>query len=312
MKKIKWLSLVVLAFSIVAFARYNWTVLKNKDVTGPIIRMEEEQIYVSVDDKDKALLQGMTAVDAKDGDVTDSLVVESISGFVEENKRYVNYAAFDSDNHVTKVSRKMTYTDYKPIHFSLEESLRFPSTSYGSMDILGNVRAQDCLDGDISDRIKFSTDSSVYLYAVGEYDVTLEVTNSAGDTAQLPVTITIYDNTRQNMIPKINLSKYLVYTKKGTPLNPLSYLDTIIYQGTEYAVTEERGTFCVDTSGMSWEELKTFQEEQKENPSVSKEKFIVQDNIDYQIPGVYEIKYSLMDDDENIGNVNLVVVVEEV
>lgn len=312
MKKIKWLSLAVLAFSIAAFARYNWTVLKNKDATGPIIRMEEEQIYVSVDDKDKALLQGMTAVDAKDGDVTDSLVVESISGFVEENKRYVNYAAFDSDNHVTKVSRKMTYTDYKPIQFSLEEPLRFPSTSYGSMDVLGNVRAQDCLDGDISDRIKFSTDSSVFLYAVGDYDVTLEVTNSAGDTAQLPVTITIYDNTKQNMTPKIQLSQYLVYTKKGNALNPLSYLEAITYRGTEYTVTEERGTFGVDTSDMIGDELKAFQKEQKENPSVSKEKFMIQDNIDYQIPGVYEIEYILADDDENVGKVNLVVVVEEV
>lgn len=311
MKKIKWLSLAVLAFSTAAFARYHWTVLKNQDTVGPIIHMEEEQIYVSVDDKDKALLQGMTAEDAKDGDVTDSLVVESISGFVEENERYVNYAAFDSDNHVTKISRKMTYTDYVPICFSLEEPLRFPTVSNGAIDILGNVRAQDCLDGDISDRIKFTADSSVYLSSVGDYDVTLEVTNSAGDTAQLPVTITIYEESKQNMAPKIRLSEYLVYTKKGKKLDPWKYLASILYRGTEYEATEEQGTFGIDTSDMSRDELKAFQKEQKESPSVSKEKFMIQDNTDYQTPGVYEIQYLLMDAEENIGKVNLVVVVEE-
>lgn len=311
MKKIKWLSFAVLLFSIAAFGAFQWKKIKNRDTLGPVISMSEEQIYVSVKDKETALLQGMTALDAKDGDVTDSLAVESISGFVEENKRYVSYAAFDSDNHVTKASRKLVYTDYEPTRFSLEDSLRFPATSYGSLDLLSIVRAQDCLDGDISDRVNFSTDSSVYVYYTGDYEVTLEVTNSAGDTAQLPVTITIYDSAKENMAPHIALTDYLVYTKKGRSLEPLDYLDTVTYRGTEYEVTQERGTFDVDTSEMSRDELKAFQEEQKESPSVCRDKFMIQDHTDYQTPGVYEIQYTLMDEDENTGEVNLIVVVEE-
>ena len=311
MRQIKYLSLVVLLMSVVAFAGYNWKVLKNKDNLGPVIAMEEEQIYVSVNDGEEALLQGVTATDAKDGDVTDSLVVESISSFVEGNKRYVNYAAFDSDNHVSKTSRKAVYTDYAPIRFDLEEPLRFPVTTYGNQDILGIVHAEDCLDGDISDRINFSADSNVYMYSSGEYQVTLEASNSAGDTAELPVTIAIYEMADENAAPQIALSKYLVYTKVGNELDPRRYLESVTYRGTEYEMTEERGTFAIDTSDWGSSDVRALQEEQKENPSVSYEKFNITDQVDYQTPGVYEIKYSLEDLEENVGKVNLVVVVEE-
>ena len=310
MKNFKWLSLLVLLFSVLIFGGYNWKVLKNQDKLGPVITMDEAQIYVSIKDDESVLLKGVTATDNKDGDVTSSLVIESISSFVD-GKRYVNYAAFDSDNHVSKASRKVVYTDYTPIRFSLEEPLRFPVITSGTLDVLGYIYAEDCLDGDISDRITFSEDSSISVYSADEYEVTIEVTNSAGDMAELPVTITMYDTATENAAPKIQLSEYLVYTKTGQALDARGYLESVTYRGTEYGITSERGTFAVDTSAMGQDELSAFQNEQQTSPSVSLEKFKITDEVDYQTPGVYEIQYELTDDEENVGNVNLVVVVEE-
>jgi hypothetical protein len=49
------------------------------------------------------------------------------------------------------------------------------------------------MDGDITDAICLSKGYSLYSDVAGEYPIQFEVSNSAGDTALLPVTVTIYD-----------------------------------------------------------------------------------------------------------------------
>ena len=62
----------------------------NVDSTVPVIQMSQNQIEVSVKDK-KALLKGVIAKDAKDGDITNKIVVESISKFVDKKEHICNY-----------------------------------------------------------------------------------------------------------------------------------------------------------------------------------------------------------------------------
>ena len=310
MKRLKWLSVVIFLAAIGIFIDYNRKVIKNRDALGPVIEMDEKRIFISVNDKEDMLLKGIRATDSKDGDVTDSLVVESMSGFVDGTTRYVNYAAFDKDNHVSKASRKLTYTDYTPVRFSLDAPMRFPASN-GTQDILGSVHAIDCLDGDISDRVNFTQDSSINLANTSDYPVQLQVSNSAGDTATLPVTVTIYDPAKENAAPQIELTDYLIYVKKGKRLDPLSYLKSVNYRGASYEFTQEQGTFCVDTTNMTRDEKQAFLKEQEENPTVCYDRIRVLDKTDSRTPGVYEIQYVLDDDDSNRGVVNLVVVVEE-
>lgn len=310
MKRLKWVSVAILLIAVGVFIDYNRKVIENRDTLGPVIEMDEERIFISINDKEDMLLKGIRATDSKDGDVTDSLVVESMSGFVEGTTRYVNYAAFDKDNHVSKASRKLTYTDYTPIRFSLDAPMRFPASN-GTQDILGGVHAVDCLDADISDRINFTQDSSINLANTSDYPVQVQVSNSAGDTATLPLTVTIYDPAKENAAPKIELTDYLIYVKKGKRLDPLSYLKSVSYRGTVYGFAQDQGTFCVDTSNMSKDEKQVFLQEQEENPTVGYDRIRVLDKTDRNTPGAYEIQYVLDDDDSNRGMVNLVVVVEE-
>lgn len=92
---------------------------------GPVIFYPEGVLEISVQDGEEALLQGVTAKDDKDGDVTGSILVEKLSGFDGENRREVTYAAFDSDGNVAKATREIVYTDYTPIRFQLNHSLRY-------------------------------------------------------------------------------------------------------------------------------------------------------------------------------------------
>lgn len=303
----KILSTLVLLAAIFVFARYSINSLRANDTVGPNIEMDSTQIEVSVDDLQLKLLRGMTATDARDGDVTDTLVIEDISDFIDENTRTVTYAAFDKNNNVTKTTRSMIYTDYEPARFSLSGALRFP-VSTTQQNILNVVHVTDSIDGDLSDKVNFSSSSVINVDTAGDYKMIVEVTNSAGDTFSLPLTVTIYEASVNSAAPKIQLTSYLVYTKTGEPLDPLDYLDEVVYHSTEYEITEEEGTFRVDTAYMTQEELEEFREK---DPAVNISLIEILDLANYNYPGVYEIQYTLGDADGNRGRTVLTVVVEE-
>lgn len=306
-KKTAILCTVLLAASVALFVVYNLREYQERDTLGPIIDMNSPEIYVSVSDPESQLLYGMTAKDAEDGDVTGSILVESISNFIEEDTRIVRYAAFDSSNNVTKASRRLIYTDYTPIVFTLDAPLRFPVSAY-SRDYLSVLHARDCLDGDISDRVVFSADSVINTNTAADYQVTLEVTNSAGEIFRLPVTVTLYSPYEVTDAPTITLTNYLVYIGQGEALDPMEYLKSVTYRNKEYTLTNGQGTFAVDTEDWTREELEEFRERE---PEVNRDLFEITNLVNSDIPGTYEVEYTLDDLDGNRGRVRLVVVVEE-
>ena len=138
--------------------------------------------------------KGITAYDEKDGDITDSLVIESVYDFLEKGRRLVSYAAFDRDGHVAKASRQLIYTDYHSPKISCAKPFSFP---VGTQDILDSVYATDCIDGDISNKVEITGDSVFFLNIAGEYEIWLQVTNSCGDMVTVPVTLEMVDYRQQ-------------------------------------------------------------------------------------------------------------------
>ena len=81
MKRIKIFTLILFCCSAVAFAGCKLYERVMTDHQAPVISGGEEPLQISVADTEDKLLEGMTAEDDRDGDVTDSLVVQEISGF---------------------------------------------------------------------------------------------------------------------------------------------------------------------------------------------------------------------------------------
>ena len=308
MKVLNIICSLILIATLIFFGVYNYHIYQTSDKEGPVIQMEEDLIEVSVKDDTESFLEGVTAYDERDGDVTYSIGIESITEFLDDESttRQINYVAFDQDAHVAKAHRRLVYTDYTPIHFSLTAPLRF-SEQASDVNILGNIRAIDCIDGDISKQIGFSEDSSIQVDTAGSYRVTLWVTNSAGDTQELPVTVRIYNYNLESSLPQITLSDYLIYTEVGKKINPYDYLKSVTYRGVEYTLTNQEGTFAIDTSDMTKEEKEEFYQREEE---VNVDRFIINDMTDYSTPGSYEISYSIDTLDGERGYIHLVVVVE--
>ena len=165
MKKLRILGIVVFVIAAVSFGYFKYEQINSKDNQAPVITMDADSVEVSCQAGDEEFLKGITAKDSKDGDVTSSLIVESISNFMENHTRNMTVVAFDSDNHATKATRKIAYTDYTAPTFSLTEPLRF---AMNTQDIMGTLTCVDVLDGDVTGKIKMSSEYYVQADVAGE------------------------------------------------------------------------------------------------------------------------------------------------
>ena len=268
-------SRILMAVTLLALAVFIFTHRNVVDSRGPVIHIEEPLIEVSVEDGEDKLLEGVTASDSSDGDVTESVKVENISTFYGKGKRLVTYVAFDSDMHVGRETREIRYTDYEAPRFHLEAPLQYYT---GTVNL--KISAQDCLDGDITSAIRMLNDDPITTDQPGEYDVTFQVANSAGDVSTLPVTIEILDASNQNNI-RINLKSYLIYLEKGTYFSMKDQLASVEIGSREYQVVEGNGNYGTDVIGPDDEVV------------IGTDQIDVEGDVDIETPGVYQVKYSI-------------------
>jgi hypothetical protein len=282
---------VCVAFLLVALVLFLLTQVKDQasDHTGPKISMDSQSVSVSVYDGTDAVLAGVTAQDDRDGDVTDSLLVESLGTFTSTNTRLATLAAVDAAGNVTKVTRQVVYTDYTGPKFQLNSPLRLQT---GSSEISSAVGVTDVLDGDLSGQVKISSDTAINSGDTGDYQVTFTVKNSAGDTAEMTATLSLY-STNDRTIPTITLSDYLIYVQVGEKIDPWDYVTGVTVDSIQWT----RGTLGTLRSSDS-------------NEIITEDDLFISNGVSSDTPGCYEISYSYTADGKS-GTVRLIVIVEE-
>ena len=224
------------------------------DKTYPEIHMDADTIEVRSTATDADLLKGVTAFDEKDGDLTHRLLVESVGQFLTPGYCKVIYAVCDADNHVVTAQRQVHYTDYTPPRFTMNGPLLF--SAYGTLNIVGVVGAEDCLDGDISQNvIIYSPDYETG--RMGTFSLQATVKNSKGDSAEIVLPMVV--EKQANNAPKIELEEYLIYVRTGQTPDWNKYVgDTTDHTGVDgkLEITVEtdfnprkKGVYSVDYYG---------------------------------------------------------------
>lgn len=265
-------TLILTAVTAAVFAVIFVTSTVTKDRTMPEINVPDTMLEVSVSATDEDLMKDVTATDEKDGDISERLLVESISRFSKTGYCKITYAACDYDNHVVTASRQLHYTDYTPPKFTLSRSPIF--SIYGEINTNGLVGAVDCLDGDISQNViiyspDFREDEE------GTFTIQATVTNSKGDIAEINIPMIVEKIPRG--APEINLTNYLIYVKSGDKIpNWNDYVKE-----------------CIDSTGLT------------ADLAVS-----VKTNLDMQKPGNYLVNFYATDANELTGHTAMLVVVE--
>lgn len=106
----KKLIVVLLLLLCIGAGGVNYWLDQNRDSTPPVIQIPDEAQLIYQKGEDTAvLLEGVKAIDEKDGDVSDTLMIESILPMQDESKATVLYYAKDKSNNVAQASRIVEY-----------------------------------------------------------------------------------------------------------------------------------------------------------------------------------------------------------
>jgi len=192
------------------------------DTVPPVITLDSDSITVSVEDGRDALLRGVTASDAKDGDLTGQIIVSGVSKLIGNNTAKVSYMVFDKAGNMASATRYVVYSDYHRPRFMLITPLVY---SLGeTVSITGRLQAQDAVDGDITSSIRVLS-SDIISSTEGVYNLTLQVINSLGDTAQVTLPVTI--RAEADGDSAVKLRRYLVYVGLGDNFEPRNYIESV-------------------------------------------------------------------------------------
>lgn len=271
-KLLQKITILIFVITLVAFVLFTMIAEFTNDRTIPEITVATEELEISVKDKQSVLLDGITAYDGKDGDVTDRVLVESVSKFIEPGVCTVTYAVADSDRHVTKKTRTVRYTDYTPPEFYMKRALVYSVDE--DLDLRSAIGARDCIDGDISDKVTILATDYVANTA-GVFTASLQVTNSMGDSIYLDVTVHVEGN--ETMAPEIQLEKSLIYIKKGEQPEFDEYIKEVTVNG----------------------------------KLMNSYNLLISTNFDPDEPGTYNVHYYISTNEGYEGHSILTVVVEE-
>lgn len=265
---------VLTAFALTAVL-YLFAGLRQKlmeDSTVPVIISDREVLQISVKAQDQELLTGLNAFDEKDGDLTDEIMVGKISKFTDKGAAWVSYIVFDQNNNAGQFMRKVEFTDYTSPRFLLTDSLDFRLGE--TVNILDRLRAEDSIEGDISDKIRVVSGVADSRNS-GVYQLKVQVSNQYEDTVEQDLFVNVGNYMNG---PEIILSSYLEYIKKGQELIPESYVEKI-----------------VDSSG----------------ETLSKEQVKISSEVDTKRPGTYQVTFTVTGITGNQSVKHMLVVVEE-
>ncbi len=262
--------LILTVFIIIGYVLVLRSPLVEKESgSSPVINFDENSIEVSVKDDEDVLLEGVSAIDDEDGDLTSSISIESLSSFTKGNTRTVTYVVFDSDNNVTKAKRSITYTDYTNPTFSLDGQL--VSSTYSVSSLTSLIKANSCVDGDISSKVAIKNSTLVNSDHVEFY---ISVSDSTGSASYLTLNYYLASDTDID----IELDEYLIYLEVGEDYDYSDNIKNI----TEGVMTDNSLKPYVDI-----------------------------DIPDMDEPGVYEVTYSITRSNGYNGSAILIVIVTD-
>ncbi|MBR4287729.1 MAG: DUF5011 domain-containing protein [Clostridia bacterium] len=262
---------VLFALSVAFFGYVKYNESKQVDNTMPRISGPEDSLEISCSYTEADLLQGLSAYDEKDGDLTAEIMIDSIVPSLEKGKCTVNYVVFDSSNHPATFARNVVFTDYRSPKIYVSKPLVF--TANTNENIFGYIGAVDMIDGDITANLRMNTNTN--MLEMGDYVINVEVTNSLGDFSTIELPVHIVDNNNSRI--DIKLSESMIYIKSGDSFNPEDYIESV-----------------TNTDGTQYE----------------KNIVNVESNVNTSKSGVYEVIYTAEESETVKGFTSLLVVVE--
>lgn len=232
------------------------------DYTPPVISFPHNEItFTEGEDKD-ILLKGVTAIDETDGDVSDTLVVESVIPMRDELRATVIYYAKDKSNNVGKATRTISYLTEEtkewvelPTEDPEDEPEQDGKTEPASSEDEADTKP-DSAGGDVEARNTENAPQSAENPPAAE-----ENTEEESNEEELP-----------EGSPRITLKSDQVEVAQGSHVNFLNYVEDI----------------TDDKDDRSWLWYQIYITGLK--------------SLNLDVPGTYELYYTVTDSNRNVSN----------
>lgn len=268
----KWLVVLMTAAAVALTGTMVWMYTQT-DRKGPeiLIGDEKENTYAA-GMTDEELLESVTAVDEQDGDVSDSLAVETV--YADENSTEVTvvYVAKDESNNVTKFTYHMTAGAAEK-----DSSKSKKASSDVSKD------SKDSKDSNLS---KDSNVSKETPNEESESDDQGSETESSTDVTPTPEEKKEEEKAEEEKAKEREEGKI----EKLNPGDPRFYLST-------YYLEVAKGTQLDDLLNY----VKTIEDDKDETNDLFR-KIQITGTVDTNTAGTYELTYFVLDSDGNASN----------
>ena len=162
------------------------------EATRTVTVANEAPVFEGVDDTevqwngDFDALDGVTASDREDGDLTGKIEVSGSVDTSTVGEYTVTYSVTDSGGETTEATRTISVVNEAPVFEGVEDA----DVAQGSdFDPMAGVSASDREDGDLTGSIK--VEGSVDTSEEGTYTLTYTVTDAAGETVEATRTVSV-------------------------------------------------------------------------------------------------------------------------
>ena len=206
-RKLLFFALGILCMAFSATAVF---LVVDRDKTGPVIAVPEDGslTYVAGEDK-KILLEGVTASDSEDGDVSDTLVIESIRP--NGDRAVVTYTAVDHSHNASKSSCVVNYQTETEEEETIAGEKRLADSEDEAEELQENseTKAQKDVEDAIADLPKESP-----RFRLSQHEVMLAV-GEVFDYSQYISDVTDDKDSREQLYGRIRLQGKVDTSKAG-------------------------------------------------------------------------------------------------
>lgn len=161
------------------------------DKTAPALKGLKASYVLAETDEEPDYLDGVTAVDEIDGDLTDCISLDAVNvsyGVVGDYT--VSYSVADNAGNITTESVPVTIKDTTPPTLSLSETSFTITAGDSAPDYSSGVSAYDTQDGNLISSVTID-DSEVDYNTPGTYEVTYRIADNSGNATKKTASVTV-------------------------------------------------------------------------------------------------------------------------
>ena len=248
---------------------------------APVITSDGDEIQISCQYTKEDLLEGLSAYDKEDGDITDRILIGGFSDFTERGVSSLEYAVYDKDGNIAIFNRKAVFSDYVPPQIKLLAPCVFKATdnAYYYPSLLSYLEGWDIIDGNVTKHM-LVTSTEVDFSKPGKYTASVYLKNHLGDEVNAELPIHILESGISGY--SIELTQPLIYADKGAVVSPESYIAAIRNEYTNEIIPDNEYELTINS------------------------------DVDTSKDGIYEIQFSAISSDKALrGETWMTVVVGE-